>query len=51
LFVNRIPTAVQLRRPIEYIEADERIAKEEAYMRKKELSSSITVEHAETKTV
>jgi len=47
--INRNKTAVQLQRPIEYIEADERIAREDMRFTDKEQEESIGTEHLEAK--
>lgn len=48
LLVYRIPLAVQLERPVEFIEADERIAKEQLGVQEKEGDSiTLGIEHVE----
>ena len=49
IFINWNKTAVQLRRPIKYIEADERIAREDIRFTDKEKEESIGIEHLEAK--
>ncbi|OCL09725.1 sugar transporter STL1 [Glonium stellatum] len=49
IFINRNKIAVQLARPIEYIEADERIAREDMRFANKEKEESIGTEHLEAK--
>lgn len=49
IFINRNKTALQLQRPIEYIEADGRIAREDMRFTDKEKEESIGTEHFEAK--
>lgn len=49
IFIQRNKTAVQLQRPTEYIEADERIAREETSLRDKEKDGSIGYENVALK--
>lgn len=49
IFINWNKTAVQLQRPIKYIKADERIAREDMRFTDKEKAESIGIEHLEAK--
>lgn len=49
VFIHRNKLAVQLQRPVEYIEADERIARAEDDFDEKRGQESINTEHVESK--
>lgn len=49
IFIHRNKTAVQLQRPLEYIEADERIARGDGSLDEKNVTMSVKSDHIEAK--